>query len=178
MIYQPKAPLIHLPPWSRHPLPSSRGLARRCCCEECFCKAGETISKDVEIELTITGIVNSNPVDCANCTDLNDTFMLDRSDFGNCYEEGEPGFPATAWVHEFAGACGMGRIVLRFWEELPSNFVEVTIRPSVDSSPRYKWRALENEFNCDALDVVLAFYSSSFPPNCDATASTCRVVVL
>lgn len=76
MIYIPKEPLIQLPPWSRNPLPSTRGLARRCCvcCPVCIG------TPPVEVFVAFTGFVSDA---CTSCESLNDTFTLpyDRTTF-------------------------------------------------------------------------------------------------
>lgn len=74
MIYQPKEPLIQYPPWSRNPLPSSRGLGRRCCCEECRRSCIGSRIPD-EVQLTISGFT-TNLCTQAECDLLNDVHVL------------------------------------------------------------------------------------------------------
>lgn len=72
MIYKPKEALIQFPSlWlPGSPLPSSRGLGRRCCCG-CSCEAVQDIE---EVSLTFSGIPNN---ECTDCSFLNtDIFVL------------------------------------------------------------------------------------------------------
>lgn len=81
--YTPKEALIQFPSlWlPGSPLPSSRGLGRRCCCVE-DCPNLCTGSIPQQIEVTITGVQDGTCDECAAY--WNDVFIIDLYAFFRC----------------------------------------------------------------------------------------------
>lgn len=177
---QPKKTLLQFPglwlpdrephhPWHL-PSRSSRGLARRCCCDEVCPNCGGTTPD--QFEVVITGVLPFEFFDCVNCNDLNDTYILDWSE--NNPTTGEPDSQCH-WVYFLPSRiCGIDFIWIVV--DQPSK-ITVAVWGIPDVHLGWAYDVFDRP-PCDELsdyDVAFSFWGGT---GCDPVISTCRVTAL
>lgn len=184
LIYKPKASLIQFPSlWlPGSPLPSSRGLARRCCCEGgCeLCEFCSTGTGALSWEFTVSGVVDDNCSDCAsgNATypnGVNDTWIVEEFEFFAA-----PSF-LCRWTYTLTDPfCDITTVHVHLRNPVvPNNFMTLDVRFTESglfgaTVLLYGTTFTAEQISCNTI-VDLPLPITSWGSQCDPAGSTCIV---